>query len=162
TGGHMGQSDGTSWVAMYCLNMLAIALELADGDDVFEGVASKFWEHFVNISHAMNTLGLGNEQDGFYYDVLHLEDGQRIPLKPRSMVALIPLRAAEPRPPAVPARLPAFKRRLEWFIDNRPDLTGAVCTRREGEGRRRLLAIVDQARLERILEVMLNEDEFLS
>jgi hypothetical protein len=162
TGGHMEQSDGTSWMAMYCLNMLAIALELADGDNVYEDVASKFWEHFVHISHAMNTLGLWDEGDGFYYDVLHMDDGQRIPLKTRSMVGLIPLFAVETLRPDVLAKLPAFKRRLEWFIDNRPDLTGAVCTRREGEGKRRLLAIVDQTRIKRILAMMLNEEEFLS
>jgi hypothetical protein len=162
TGGHMEQSDGTSWMAMYCLNMLAIALELADGDSVYEDVASKFWEHFVHISHAMNTLGLWDDNDGFYYDILHMDDGQRIPLKTRSMVGLIPLFAVETLKPEVLAKLPAFRRRLEWFIDNRPDLTGAVCTRQEGEGKRRLLTIVDQARFKRILGVMLNEQEFLS
>jgi hypothetical protein len=163
TGGHIEQSDGTSWMAMYCLNMLAIALELASEDGAYEDVASKFWEHFVNISHAMNTLGLWDEGDGFYYDLLALPSGHKSPMKVRSMVGLIPLFAVETLDPELLARLPAFKRRLEWFIDNRPDLVGGCsCMRRRGEGDRRLLAIVDRDRLRRVLSVMLNEAEFLS
>src|SRR5438034_7908008 len=100
TGGHIEQSDGTSWMGMYCLNMLAIALELAREDPAYEDVASKFWEHFIYIAYAMNNLGdegieLWDEADGFYYDVLHLPDGNHFPLKVRSMVGLIPLFAVE-------------------------------------------------------------------
>ena len=168
TGGHIEQSDGTSWMAMYTLNMLAIALELARTDDAYEDVASKFWEHFIHIAAAMNNLGgtgleLWHEADGFYYDVLHLPDDTHIPLKVRSMVGLVPLFAIETLEPDVLQRLPGFRRRLEWFIENRPDLTQNVaCMRTPGDGERRLLSIVDQERLRRVLKVMLDDEEFLS
>ena len=162
-GGHLEQSDGTSWMAMYCLNMLTIALELAREEEEFEDVASKFWEHFVHIASAMNTKGLWDEEDGFYYDVLHREGKEDMRLKVRSMVGLIPLFAVEPIPEEILASFPAFARRLEWFIDNRPDLTqGVACMRTRGAGNRRLFSVVDPARLERILSRLLDEDEFLS
>jgi hypothetical protein len=168
TGGHLEQSDGTSWMAMYTLNLLAIAMELAKDDPVYEDVASKFWEHFVHIAKAMNNLGdegaqLWSEEDGFFYDVLHLPDGEHFPLKVRSMVGLIPLFAVETLEPATLDRLPAFKRRLEWFVDNRPDLTSNVaCMRSAGTKERRLLSVVNEDRLRRVLKVMLDENEFLS
>jgi hypothetical protein len=168
TGGHIEQADGTSWMGMYCLNLLAIALELAREDPAYEDVASKFWEHFVYIADAMNNIAgegieLWNEEDGFYYDVLHLPDGQHYPMKVRSMVGLIPLFAIETLDPELLDRLPAFKRRLEWFIDHRPDLTqGCACMRTPGRGERRLLSIVNPDRLRRVLKVMLDEEEFLS
>src|SRR5712692_8352372 len=168
TGGHIEQSDGTSWMGMYCLNLLAIALELAREDPAYEDVASKFWEHFVYIAYAMNNLGddgieLWDEADGFYYDVLHLPDGNHFPLKVRSMVGLIPLFAVETLEPEQLVRLPGFKRRLEWFIDHRPDLTrNLACMRTPGRGERRLLSIVDRDRLRRVLGYMLDENEFLS
>ena len=168
TGGHIEQSDGTSWMGMYCLNLLAIALELAREDPAYEDVASKFWEHFVYIAYAMNNLGddgteLWDEADGFYYDVLHLPDGNHFPLKVRSMVGLIPLFAVETLEPEQLARLPGFKRRLEWFIDHRPDLTrNLACMRTPGRGERRLLSVVDRDRLRRVLGYMLDENEFLS
>jgi len=168
TGGHIEQSDGTSWMAMYCQNMLAIALELAREDPAYEDVASKFWEHFVYIAHAMNNLGgegiaLWDDQDGFYYDVLHLPDGGHFFLKVRSMVGLIPLFAVETLDPDLLNRLPGFKRRLEWFIDNRPDLTqNCACMRTPGHSSRRLLSIVDPDRLRRVLRYMLDEEEFFS
>ena len=171
TGGHLEQSDGTSWMAMYSLNMLAIAMELANHDSAYEDVASKFWEHFLNIAHAMSGgrahggtgHDLWDEDDGFFYDVLHLPDDSRMPLKIRSLVGLIPLLAVETLEPAALDRLPGFKRRLEWFVQNRPDLTGDVaCMNTPGRDARRLLAIVDADRLRRILEVMLDEREFLS
>jgi hypothetical protein len=153
---------------MYSLNLLAIAMELASEDPTYEDVASKFWEHFVYIAHAMTNLGsdgyeLWNDEDGFFYDVLHLPDGTRHPLKVRSMVGLIPLFAVETLEPEVLARLPGFSRRLEWFIEHRPDLTANVaCMRTPGRGARRLLAVVDATRLQRVLRVMLDEAEFLS
>ena len=163
SGGHIEQSDGTSWMAMYCLNMLSIALELACEDDAYEDVASKFWEHFVNIAHAMNTLGLWHSEDGFYHDVLHLPSGQEMPLKVRSMVGLIPLYAVETFEAERIARFPAFSRRLDWFLDNRPDLTaGVACMRTPGVQGRRLFSIVDPDRLRRVLQRMLDETEFLS
>jgi hypothetical protein len=168
TGGHLEQSDGTSWMAMYCLNLLAIAMELASEDPTYEDVASKFWEHFLYIAHAMTNLGsdgipLWNEDDGFFYDVLHLPSGERRPLKVRSMVGLIPLFAVETLEPEVLNRLAGFKRRLEWFIAHRSDLTANVaCLRTRGAGERRLLSVVNRTQLERILRVMLDETEFLS
>ena len=171
TGGHLEQSDGTSWMAMYALNMLAIAMELAKHDPAYEDVASKFWEHFLNIAHAMSGgrlhggegHDLWNEEDGFFYDVLHLPDDSRRPMKIRSLVGLIPLLAVQTLEPEVLARHEGFRRRLEWFIAHRPDLTGDVaCMKTPGDGERRLLAIVDGDRLRRILEVMLDEREFLS
>ena len=163
TGGHLEQSDGTSWMAMYCLNMLAIALELASEDPAYEDVASKFWEHFVFIADAINTKGLWNEDDGFYYDLLNMPSGEVVPLRVRSMVGLIPLFAVESLEKRLLERLPAFKRRLEWFIDNRTDLTAAVSPMRsEGKGGRRLLAIVDRDRLARVLQRVFDETEFFS
>lgn len=168
TGGHIEQSDGTSWMAMYTLNLLAIALELARHDPAYEDVASKFWEHFINIADAMNNLGgegidLWDDEDGFYYDVLHLPDGNHFPLKVRSMVGLIPLFAVETLEPELMKRLPSFTRRLEWFIENRPDLTcNVACMRTRGRGERRLLSVVTRDRLRRILKLMLDENEFLS
>jgi len=168
TGGYLEQSDGTSWMAMYTLNLLAIALELAAHDDTYEDVASKFWEHFIYIAHAINHLGtddsgLWDEKDGFFYDVLHLPDGRRERLKVRSLVGLIPLFAVETLEPRDLDRLPGFKRRLEWFIENRPDLTDNVaCMRTRGMEERRLLSIVGREQLHRILKVMLDENEFLS
>jgi len=168
TGGHMEQADGTSWMAMYTLNLLAIALELAKQDPAYEDVASKFWEHFIHIAHAMNHLGqdgmgLWDDIDGFFYDGLHFEDGRTMRLKVRSMVGLIPLFAVETLEPELLNRLPAFKRRMEWFIENRPDLTQQIaCMRTSGHGERRLMSIVNPDKLKRILKVMLNENEFLS
>jgi hypothetical protein len=168
TGGKLAQSDGTSWMAMYCLNMLAIALELAAEDDTYEDVASKFWEHFLYISSAMNNLGqdgisLWDDEDGFYYDVLHMHGEGSSPLKVRSMVGLIPLFAVGSIEPETLDKLPNFKRRLNWFIENRPDLIGNVsCMRTPGMGERRLLAVAYRERLEKVLKVMLDESEFFS
>ncbi|UBF30721.1 glucosidase (plasmid) [Kovacikia minuta CCNUW1] len=167
TGGHIDQSDGTSWMGMYCLNMLAIALELAKTNPVYEDIATKFFEHYLYIADAMNHIGemessLWNEQDGFYYDVLHLPDDRQIELKVRSMVGLIPLFAVETLEPETLQQLPNFKKRLEWFIQNRPDLRKNVaCMETMGMGARRLLAIASQEKLRRILQKMLDESEFL-
>ena len=162
TGGHIEQSDGTSWMGMYCLNMLAIALELAKEDPAYEDVASKFFEHFVYIAHAMNTLDLWDEVDGFYYDVLRT-DGAACRLKVRSMVGLIPLFAVETLEPEVVERLHGFKRRMQWFIDNHPEFREHVETAtKPGVGPRRLLAIVPRERLPRVLGYMLDEAEFFS
>src|SRR6266481_864280 len=168
TGGHIEQSDGTSWMGMYCLNMLAIALELARENQAYEGVASKFFEHFVHISHAMNDLGgegisLWDEQDGFYYDVLHLPNGDHFPLRVRSMVGLIPLYAVETLESDILGMLPGFKRRMQWFIDNKPELREHIRTTEvPGGGTRYLLSIVNCERLPKVLRYMLDESEFLS
>jgi hypothetical protein len=167
TGGHINQSDGTSWMGMYCLNMLTIALELAKTNPVYEDIATKFFEHFLYIADAMNHIGdledsLWNEADGFYYDVLHLPDDRQIELKVRSMVGLIPLFAVESLEPETLQQLPAFKKRLDWFIQHRSDLRQNVaCMETKGMQARRLLAIVSRDKLRRILQTMLDEREFL-
>ena len=168
TGGHLEQSDGTSWMGMYCLNMLAIALELAKDDQAYEDVASKFFEHFVHIAHAMNDIGtdgmsLWDQEDGFYYDLLHLPNGEDHFLKIRSMVGLIPLFAVETLEPEIVDRLPGFKRRMQWFIDNNPDVPEHIeMTQRSPRGVRRLLSLANRKQLKRVLFRMLDETEFLS
>ena len=167
TGGHIEQSDATSWMGMYCLNMLAIALELAKDNSAYEDVASKFFEHFVYICEAMNNLGgekleLWDRQDGFYYDVLHNDNGPNLPLKIRSMVGLIPLFAVETLDPEIVDKLPGFKRRMQWFIENRPGLGEHIETESTDDGVRRFLSLVNRHRLKRVLSYMLDENEFLS
>jgi hypothetical protein len=166
-GGHLEQSDTTSWMAMYSLMMLAMAIELAKEDPVYEDIASKFLEHFLYIAHAMGhgdaSLRLWDDEDGFFYDVLRTPDGARIELKVRSMVGLIPLLAVQTLEPWVLERLPGFRKRLEWFLANRADLTENVASVKDkGHGERRLLAIADADQLRRILRLMLDEREFLS
>ncbi len=167
TGGHLEQSDATSWMAMYCLNMLAIALELARENTAYEDVASKFFEHFVYISRAMNNLGgrgieLWNPQDGFYYDVLTLPDGRNMQLKIRSMVGLIPLFAVETLQPESIDPLPGFKRRMQWFLENRQELSEYVEIQSTPAGPRRFMSLVNRDRLQLVLRYMLDEEEFLS
>jgi len=167
TGGHIEQSDGTAWMGMFCLNMLAIALELARDNTAYENVASKFFEHFVYIAHAMDHRGdtgieLWDEDDGFYYDVLSLPDGRYDKMRVRSMVGLIPLFAVETLEPDIVDRLPGFTRRMQWFIENRPDFREHVDMVETPNGVRRLLSIVTHAQIPRVLRLMLDEDEFLS
>jgi hypothetical protein len=168
TGGHIEQSDGTSWMGMYCLNMLAIALELAKENPAYEDVASKFFEHFVYIADAMNHCGgdgvqLWDDADGFFYDVLHLPSGERHYMKVRSMVGLIPLFAVETLEPEIVEQLPGFKRRMQWFIDNYPQLRKHIEMQEVPDrGVRRLLSIVNRERLPRVMRYLLDESEFLS
>jgi len=168
TGGHLEQSDGTSWMGMYCLNMLAIALELARENPAYEDVASKFFEHFVHIAHAINVhgaegLALWDEEDGFYYDAIHLPNGEQHYLKVRSMVGLIPLFAVETLEPETIARLPGFQRRMQWFLDNMPDFASHVdSSQMSPNGPRRLLSLVDRKQLVRILGYMVDKEEFFS
>jgi Glycosyl hydrolase family 63 C-terminal domain len=168
TGGHLEQSDGTSWMGMYCLNMLAIALELAREDPAYEDVASKFFEHFVHIAHAINVHGaegvaLWDEEDGFFYDAIHLPTGEQHYLKVRSMVGLIPLFAVETLEPETIARLPGFQRRMQWFLDNMPDFASHVdASQMSANGPRRLLSLVDRKQLVRILGFMVDKEEFFS
>jgi hypothetical protein len=167
TGGHIDQADGTSWMAMYALNLMRIALELAQHNHVYEDIATKFLEHFLQIAGAMNNLGgagigLWDDRDEFFYDVLHLPDDSKIPLKIRSMVGLIPLFAVETLEPDLLDRVPAFKQRLEWFLTYRPDLASLVSNwSEEGKGRRRLLSLLRGHRMKRLLARMLDESEFL-
>ena len=168
TGGYIEQADGTGWMAMYSLNLLAIAMELAKDDASYEDVASKFWEHFLHIANAMNHLGkdgagMWDERDGFFYDMLHLPDQGLLPMRIRSMVGLIPLFAVETLDPEVIARLPGFARRMDWFIENRKDLTENVASMNaHGMGKRRLLSIAGEEQLRSVLRYMLDENEFLS
>ncbi len=172
TGGTLEQSDATSWMAMYALNLLRIALELAQTNPVYEDIASKFFEHFLAIATAMNRPPAGHgpghdgslwdEEDGLFYDRIHLSDGNHVTLKVHSMVSLIPLFAVETFDEELLDRLPDFRRRFRWFMENRPEMTGNV-SRHLGErrGGRLMLSIVDERRLRRILEKMLAEGEFL-
>ena len=168
TGGYLEQSDGTSWMAMYCLNMMTIALELCREDLSYEDMATKFFEHFVYIAHAMNNFGecdedLWDETDGFYYDVLHRPDGSHEFMRVRSMVGLIPLLAVETIEESQYETLTDFKARVEWFVKNRPDLCRNVADlHMVGDHDRRLLSIVDPDRLRAILTKMLDETEFLA
>ncbi len=168
TGGHLEQSDGTSWMGMYCLNMLAIALELSREDPAYEDVASKFFEHFIYIAQAMNDHGtaaieLWDEQDGFYYDALHLTDGAQYFLKVRSLVGLIPLFAVQTLEPDTLERLPGFKKRMQWFLDNVPEAkTHIDMSQKSADGVRMMLSLVPRERLVRVLGYMLDPNEFLS
>jgi hypothetical protein len=167
TGGHIEQSDATSWMGMYCLNMLAIALELARDNTAYEDVASKFFEHFVYICRAMNNIGgekieLWDREDGFFYDVLHLPNGETKHLKVRSMVGLIPLFAVETLDSDLIDSLPRFKHRMQWFIENRPDFSQHLETQSEDGAVRRFLSLVHRKRLRSVLRYMLDEEEFLS
>jgi hypothetical protein len=166
-GGRLEQADGTAWMACYCATMLSMALELARENPAYEDVASKFFEHFVAIADAMNTLGgtgLWDEEDGFYYDRLHV-NGRVIPLRARSIVGLIPLFAVEVLEDQVMECLPGFRKRLQWFLENRRDLAQHISYMevdgKLGDGRR-LLAIPSRVRLERVLRRLLDENEFLS
>ncbi len=166
-GGYLEQSDGTSWMAMFCLNMLKISLELATKvNQIYEDVASKFFEHFLYIAAAMNGIGDGglwDEKDGFFYDRLRLPNGQAIPMKVRSIVGLIPLFAVDTIEPHVIDQLPGFRRRMDWFTKNRPDLCGNIASlSTQGMESRRLLSLLPRERLIRVLERMLSEAEFLS
>jgi Mannosylglycerate hydrolase MGH1-like glycoside hydrolase domain len=162
-GDHLEQSDGTAWMAMYCQNMLELALVLADHDPTYEDVATKFFEHFALIASALNDKGLWDEQDGFYYDLLHLPDGSLVPLRARSVVGLLPLAAVTTLGPATMAKLPDFTRRVEWFTANRRE--GREVVQHTGSAAHagwRMLSIVDEERLRRLLSAMLDESEFLS
>ncbi len=168
TGGYLEQADGTSWMGMYCLNMLTIALELTREDPAYEDIACKFFEHFVYIADAINGLGdiqsgLWNEEDGLYYDVIRKPDGRSTAMKTHSLVGLIPLFATETIESQVLEALPEFRRRFEWFIRNRPELiSDCASLEKTGLAGRRLLSIVDEKRLRKILANMLDEAKFLS
>ncbi|WMJ75582.1 glucosidase [Cytophagaceae bacterium ABcell3] len=167
-GGKMEQADATSWMGMYCLNMLRISCELALERPSYQDAASKFFEHFLFIAGAMNNIGgegisLWDEDEEFYFDVLHLPNGKSMPLKIHSMVGLIPLYAVQTINPEMLEKLPDFKRRLEWVIENRPDLSRLISSWYEhGKGETRLLSLVNETRLRKVLTRMLDEDEFLS
>ncbi len=161
--GHLEQSDATAWMAMYCLNLLEMAQLLACHDPTYEDIATKFFEHFAYISTAINNQGLWDEQDGFYYDVLHLAGGTRQALKVRSMVGLVPLFAAAPITEDTARRLPEFAWRVQWFVTHKPELSGSVAPLNAATpGCKRLVSVVSPDRLRRILARVLDQAEFLS
>jgi hypothetical protein len=171
TGGHISQSDGTSWMGMFSLNLLTIALELGYNNPVYEDIATKFFEHFLYIAAAMNNIGgdgipLWDEEDEFFYDVLQVQQAHGeivFPLKVRSIVGLIPLYAVTTMEPATLDALPDFKRRMTWFLKYRPKLAALVSHWQEpGMGERRLLSLLRGHRMKRLLRRMLDDGEFLS
>jgi hypothetical protein len=167
-GAQLNQADGTAWMASYCLIMLTMSLELAREKPAYEDIASKFFEHFVNIADAINSLGgsgLWHEEDGFYYDQLIIGHDQPIHLRTRSLVGLLPLCATMSLTESVLKDLPDFKKRVDWFLANRPDLIKYFAFRRQRRGTREahmLLAIASEERLRKTLERMLDPKEFLS
>jgi hypothetical protein len=167
-GGYLNQADGTSWMAMYCLNLMRMALELAKQNHVYEDVATKFFEHFLFIARAMTDIagtgiGLWDEGDRFYYDQLDLPDGRMIQLKVRSMVGLVPLFAVEVLEPELLEQVPDFHRHLKYFLNYRPDLARLVSHWEEpGRGERRLLSLLRGSRMKALLRRLLDESEFLS
>lgn len=164
TGGYIEQADGTAWMGMYCLNMLAIALELARTNLAYEDMATKFFEHFLYIANAIEgDNGLWDEQDGFYYDQLRLPNGRRIPLKVRSFVGLIPLFAVETLEPDLLQILPRFRQRMDWFIKYRPWLVQNIASLTvTGKGERRLLSLVNKQQLQRVVQRMFDPQQFWS
>ena len=167
-GTRLEQSDGTSWMGMFSLNLMRIAIELALENHVYENIATKFFEHFLGIAAAMNNLGgqgigLWDEEDEFYYDVLHTPGGRVFPLRIRSVVGLLPLLAVETIQPQLIDALPGFKGRLEWYLTHRPDLASLVSRWQEpGMGERRLMAFTRGHRMKCLLRRMLDPAEFLS
>jgi hypothetical protein len=168
TGDYIDQADGTGWMAMYCLNLLRIALELAQHDPVHEDIATKFFEHFLSIAAAINgqdedCLGLWDESDQFYYNHLNLPEGKNVPMKIQSIVGLIPLLAVEVLEPEVMTKLPGFVTRMEWFLHYRPQLTSFVSNWKiSGAGNRKLLSLLRGHRMKALLKRMLDESQFLS
>jgi hypothetical protein len=167
-GGSLEQADGTSWMAMFSLNMLTISLELALEKPAYEDIASKFFEHFIHIVAAINNIGekgtgLWNEEDGYYYDMVNLPNGEKLSMKAHSLVGLIPLFATETIDQRYFDALPEFKKRFEWFLENRPDLIqDCASMSRGGPDGRRLLSIVGEDKLRKILRNMLDESRLLS
>lgn len=168
TGGYIEQADGTSWMAMYSLNLMRISLELAKVNPVYQDMATKFFEHFLYIAGAMSNMGMANdglwdEEDQFFYDVLKFSDGSATKLKVRSMVGLIPLFAVEVLDDELLRALPEFTGRLKWFLDSRPDLASLVPRWQEkNQGEKHLLSLLRGHRMKKILKRMLDEGEFFS
>ena len=167
-GGIIDQADGTAWMAMYALNLMRIALELAQANRVYEDIATKFFEHFMTIAGAMAHIGadgvsLWDDADGFFYDTLRQPDGHHVPLRLRSMVGLIPIFAVEVLDESVFAKLPDFTRRLRWFLKFKPELASLVSRWNErGADEHHLLSLLRGSRLKKLLARALDETEFLS
>jgi hypothetical protein len=156
----LDQADGTAWMSMYCLNMLRIALELAQTNPAYEDIASKFFEHFLYIANAMEHVGLWNIEDQFYYDIIHQQDGAHLPIKIRSIVGLIPLFSVEIIDQKLLKKVPKFVQRMKWFMTNRPDLAhNVIC---QLEHRRHIFSLMKIENLESILPCVFDSSEFLS
>jgi hypothetical protein len=168
SGAFINQADGTSWMAMYCLNLLRTAIELALHDSAYEDMATKFLEHFLMIAGAINGIsedrrGLWDETDEFYYDQLVFPNGSAVAMKVRSIVGLTPLFANQVLEPETLKRLPKFSARLEWFLEHRPQLASLVSNwQSPGQGNRRLLSLLRGHRMKALLRHMLDESSFLS
>jgi len=168
TGGYIEQSDGTAWMAMFCLNMLRMSIELSERDAVYEDMTIKFLEHFLYIAEAMTDMGsegigLWDDQDNFFYDVLSMPSGQKIPMRLRSMVGLIPLFAVGIVEQAVINKRPELWRKIEMYRERRPDLVKLVSRWNElGSHGRRLFSLARAFRMTKLLQRMLDESEFLS
>ncbi|MEG3975701.1 glucosidase [Microcoleus sp. herbarium8] len=168
TGGYLEQADGTAWMGMFSLNMLAIALELAREDPVYADMALKFFEHFLHIADAVNhvgpqKIGLWDDEDGFYYDALSLPNGECSLLKVRSMVGMTLLFAVDTLETELLETVPGFKEQIDWLMKNRPELTKNIASMEiPGVGERRLLSITTAEKLQRVLKRLLDENEFLS
>ncbi len=166
-GGHIDQADGTAWMAFYSLSMMKIALELSQKDSVYEDTATKFFEHFLHIAEALNSCGpdgqgLWDEEDGFYYDILHQNGKDPVKLKVRSMVGIIPLFAVEVLDEKMLEKTPHFKRRMEWIFKNRPQQARHVSYQENDGQKKRILSLVSQERLERILSRLFDNKAFFS
>jgi len=160
--GRLEQSDATSWMARYCLDMLEMALALAMHDDTYVDVATKFFEHYAYISTAIVEKGLWDEEDGFFYDLLRTPGGEAIPLKVRSMVGLLPVCAVLSLDEHLLNALPEFRERMHWFHHNKPEFCRGLDFAHDPSGDRRLLSVVNPDRLRRILARVFDEAEFLS
>ena len=170
-GGHLDQADGTAWMAFYCLSMLEIALILTEYDPIYEEMAYRFFEHFVWITYAMDRIGanhdeMWDEEDGFFYDLLHLPNGDAIRLKIRSLVGLLPLCAATVFEPGTAEKYPHLSELIALFRKRHPEVAAKVATADDrtsgGSGGRRLAAVCNKEKLTRILKYMLDENEFFS
>lgn len=168
TGGHIDQSDASAWMAFYCITMLKISLELSMDEPIYQDMASKFFEHFLRIAHAMDNCGnvghsLWNNEDHFFYDALHLPNGTITPLKVRSLVGLLPLLAVETVESSLMEKVPEFSRRLSWFVDKKSDVTcNMACMFTRGCEERRIMSVMNKEKLLHVLRYMLDENEFLS
>ena len=160
--GYLEQADSTAWMAMYALDLLAMAVTLAVHDRAFQDVAVKFFEHFLAIAYAANTAGLWNEEDAYFYDVLHLTDGRDVPIKVRSLVGLVPITAAIDVRDGILEQLPELAERARWFLDAKPRLATSLHVRTDGDRTHRLLCLVSPERLVRVLEKMFDEGRLLS
>lgn len=168
SGGYLEQPDATAWMGMYCINCLEIALELAEKDEVYEDIATKFFEHFIYIADAINSIrgqsdGLWDMENGFYYGVVVFPDGKILKLKEDNMTGIIPLFAVGTHESAVHGKFPNYRSRFQWFVKNRPELLHNVADlNKYGIEERVLLAFANSIKLTRVLEKVLNEHQFLS